>query len=115
MPTPKLSATKTTAAKPTRAEFEEYCETRERRLELNREAATLERREKAIAEKIQAYAIAAGGKNRTVISCGHRASVLSKPGSVSWLDQFTALRGVDEVNRLKSEAPPRDYLEVAKV
>ena len=116
MAAPSLSKPKTDAPKkPTRADFDRYLETREKRLALAREVASLERIEKAGAAQIQAYVELAGGKSRTVECCGHRATITSAKGSVSWVNEFTKIQGIEAAEKLRQEAPPVDRLNVVKL
>lgn len=116
MAAPSLSSPKPPAPKkPTRKDFDEYCQTREARLQHDRESAALARREKELTEAFKAYAIAEGGRQRTVECCGHRVSVTSVPGAVPWLAEFTKLAGQDAVNELKKNAPLRDSVKVEKL
>jgi hypothetical protein len=119
--TPQLSKPKEAAPKkPSRKEFDEYCATRERRKELEREAATLKKREDELAVAISDYAIHAGGKTRTVECCGHRASIASVAAaavSVAWrvVAAYRSLAGQAAYAKIKSETPERDVLTVEKL
>jgi hypothetical protein len=75
----------------------------------------LEREEKAIAESIQAYALHAGGAQRTIECCGHRASITTAPGYVSWSKEFERLAGFDAAEEIRKNAPPVDRLKVEKL
>lgn len=101
--------------KPSRAQFEQYCALDEERKRLNREAAAISRTQDELGATITAYAIHAGGKERTVQCCGHRASVTSEPKSPYWLGEFTKLAGQAAVDKLRSEQPLRDKLSVEKL
>ncbi len=98
--------------KPTRAQFESWLQLDEERKRLNREAAAVSKQQDGVGEAIMAYAIDAGGKERTVTCCGHRASVLSERKSPYWLGEFTKLAGQAKVEELREQQPMRDKLFV---
>lgn len=116
MAAPKLSAAKPAVAKKlTRVEFDRYLAVREKRQQLDRESRALDREEKAIAERIMTFATQEGGKTRTVECCGHRASITSAPGYVSWAKEYERLAGFDAAETLRTNAPPVDRLKVEKL
>lgn len=109
----KLSKTATKPRTIMRKDLDQYVEIRDKRLALEREAAALGRTEQILKEDIKAYVAAtAKGKTRSIERCGHRLSLIERPGSPSWLREFTRVAGQDEVDRLRREAPPYEQLQV---
>lgn len=98
-----------------RVDIDEYKRLGEERRELNRQAAALEKREKALERDITAYVLEKAGKVRSLDRCGHRLSVEEVAGTVSWQSEFEKLRGQAEVERLKAAAPKRDKLRVVEL
>ncbi|WP_428303917.1 hypothetical protein [Lacipirellula sp.] len=100
------------ATKPTRKTFEAYLKARENRLAKSREAGAFERQEKRLAAEITRYIEQEGGPERIVKCCGHRASITTEPGRVSWAQEFERAMGHDEAERLRQHPPDSDKLNV---
>lgn len=113
--TPKLSKSPDPPAKCGRKEIERYLALRQERLDLESQARSNATEERELAAQIMRYAIANGGKARSLTRCGHRLSVIEKPGSVAWQSEFRKVVGAEEVQRLKDAAPPRDVLQVEAI
>lgn len=96
----------------TKAMIQEYLDLEERRKALNREATDLGKRASAIAEKLEAYVTAKGGKERSVVRSGYRLSIKLANGFVPWKQEFIRVAGQEEANRLTRECPKREVLAV---
>lgn len=95
-----------------KSEIEEYLDLEERRLNLQREAADLEKLAKVLKSKIWLYCEAEGGSDRTCVRSGYVISLKSKAGSPSWKEEFLRVAGPVEAARIVAETPKRDYLTV---
>lgn len=95
------------------ARVEEYLALQEKRRDLNRQADALEREEKVIAAELVALVESDGGKARVVTKGSHKISLVEKPGSVRWKDEFIRVAGADEATALQANCPPRLALTVS--
>jgi hypothetical protein len=102
------------AADLTREELEHYASLHERRLELNRQAAALEREADLIEPKIWAFIKKQGNRSKAVSKWGFNLAVKLKQAAVKWKDEFLKLAGAEKVAELAAAAPMKESLSVER-
>lgn len=66
----------------------------------------------ALAKELIAHIDEHGGKERSTVTCGHRLSMISKPGRVAWKDAFVEAQGIEAAEALTKACPPTLSLQV---
>lgn len=93
----------------TREQLERYAELNAKRKKLNREVATIEKEEKAIAAEIKAEAHKKGG---SFTRFGFRCILTPRSGQPKWQDEFISRLGSDAAAKIKAATPPQHLLQV---
>lgn len=100
-------------AKPriTGEEIQRYLDLEAERLDLQRQARDKERLAAELKTKMEAW-VRDSGKGTRTHSAGFVLAIKTKAGTVSWADEFVRIAGEAEAQRLRAEAPPKEYLTV---
>ena len=97
-------------AKVTALMLDEYVDAKTRRLEIERTAKPFADKEKELAKQIVAGLEAAGV---TTLKRGElRATLIEKPGLVSWKDECVKRLAVGELEEIQAALPTRTSLDV---
>lgn len=97
---------------PKKAQIEKYLAALAKMRQLQREARSHARIAAELGSKLMAFAKAAGGKKRTVETCGFVLALIKKRLPVVWKVEFVRLAGVEEAEKLIKAAPQKDTLSV---
>lgn len=90
----------------TRAELEQYRETRAKRLELDRQSKALEVEEKQFEEKVQSQLVKA--KKTNTKRFGWVLSLVPQKNSVKWKDEFIRACGAAAASKLQEAAGDKE-------
>lgn len=102
--------------RPTKAELAEYVTTRRRRLEISREADALERHEKTLRRRIEAWFQRAASDRearlRGLKLLGFFIRAVSRAGRVDWKAQYIDVAGQERALELARQAPDVESIQI---
>lgn len=99
----------------TKNEIETYLALEEKRKSFARQAQALEKQADKIEERIRAFILAEGGKEKSVPRSGFVLAIKTAKGSVPWKDAFIDVAGQKEAERRIALAPRREFVSVERM
>ena len=101
------------APRVTKEDIERYLQLEKDRLDLNRQARDKGRLAEELEKKLWAWVEAHGGASKCrTHTAGFIVAIKTKAGQVSWADEFVRIAGEAEAQRLRAEAPRKEFLTV---
>lgn len=112
----QLSATPAKPVRITKALLEEWATCEERRLEFQRQASDLGKRQREIERDLMPAVLArCAGAVRRIVTCGYELAITTRPGTVSWKSEFIRVTSEAAAALLVKNAPAKDSLEIRKL
>ena len=101
--------------RPTKAQLVRFLEIQAEQKRLRREATDLNAELEPIAKQLEEFVREKGGKQRSLVSCGHRIALKLTRGTVPWKKEFIRAQGQDAAEALVKAAPTKESLTVEAV